>query len=153
VPGSLDVLYVSGNEEGIASFYMVGPERGATQITNIGLVDDGAEFYPVAVSAAVFAPNGSLFYSVTGLESVDEPIDDPDADPPAEDDLENGELVDDAELQLAHLFRLTLSDDVAMVEEVGEGNWPVVTEDDALLASLPMGSAPCATTYTLEGTP
>jgi hypothetical protein len=153
VPGSHDVLYVSGNEEGISAFFLVGPERGATQITNIGLVDDGAEFDPVAGSAAVFAPNGSLFYSVTGLEGVDEPIDDPDAEPPPEDDLENGEVVDDAELDIPRLFRLVLSDDVATVQEVGEGGWPILTEDGNVLASLPTGSSPCAMTYTPRGTP
>ncbi len=153
VPGSLDVLYVSGNEEGIAGFFLVGPERGATQITNVGLVEDGPELDPVAGGPSVFAPNGTLFYSVTGLESVDEIIDDHDADPPLEDDLENGEVVDDAELDVPYLFRLVLSDDVASVEELGEGGWPVITADGAVLASLPGGSSPCATTYTLEGTP
>lgn len=153
VPGSQDVLYVAGNEEGIAAFFLAGPDRGATQITNLGLVDTNEEFDPVAGAPAVFATNGSLFYSVTGIESVDEPIDDPDADPPPEDDLENGELVDDAELDVARLFRLVLTDDVATVEEIGEGGWPYLTHDGEILASLPAGSAPCAMTYTQEGTP
>lgn len=152
MPGSLEVLYVSANEDGISGFFIAGPERGATQITNIGLIDDTEENEPVAGSPGVWV-NGSLFYSVTGLESVEESIDDPDVDPPAEDDLENGEVVDDGELEVAHLFRLVVIDDEARVEDLGEGGWPYLTHDGAVLATLPPGSAPCATTYTLEGTP
>src|SRR5690606_38091651 len=99
-----------------------------------------------------WAGSGALFYSVTGLESVEEPIDDPDAEPAPEDELENGEVVDDAELEVPHLFRLVLSDDVARVDELGEGGWPYVTSDGQLLAVLPGGSAPCATSYAMEGT-
>lgn len=153
IPGSREVLYVSANEDGVSGFFLAGPQRGATQITNIGLVDDTEENDPVAGSPAVWAPNGSLFFSVTGLESVEEPIDDPDADPLPEDELENGEVVDDGELDVGHLFRLVIVDDEARVEDLGEGAWPVLTRDGAVLAALPGASSPCATTYTLEGTP
>ena len=153
IPGSSEVLYVSGNEEGIAGFFLVGPGRGATQITNVGIVDADEELDPVAGSPSLWASNGSFFYGVTGLESVEEPIDDADADPPPDDDLENGELVDDAELEVSHLFRLVIVDDVATVEEVGEGGWPQLDGDGAVLAALPLGSAPCATTYATDGAP
>jgi hypothetical protein len=152
VPGSAEVLYVSGNEDGVASFFLAGPERGATQITNLLSVDDGADFDPVAGSPATWS-SGALLFSVSGLESVEEVIDDPDADDLPEDDEENGEVVDDIELDLSHLFRLVLAEDEARVEEIGEGAWPQVTRDGVVLAAYPGGSAPCATTYTLEGTP
>lgn len=153
LPRSREVLYVSNNEEGISGFFLAGPERGATQITNVGRVDDNEEIEPVAGRVGVFAPNGSLFYSVTGLESVEEVIDDPDADPPPEDDEENGEVVEDGELDIGHLFRLVLVDDEARIESLGEGGWPHLTSDGSVLASLPAGSNPCATTYTLDGAP
>lgn len=153
VPNSLDVLYVSGNEEGISGFFLAGPTRGATQVTNVGFAAESAELDPVAGTPGLWAPDGALLYSVTGLESVEEPIDDPDAEPPLEDEFENGELVDDAELDVAHLFRLVMVDDEAHIEAVGEGAWPQLTSDGAILAALPSGSAPCATTYTTDGAP
>lgn len=153
IPGTREVLYVSANEEGVAGFFLVGPERGATQVTNVGAVEVDDQFDPVAGAAATWAPDGALWYSVTGLESVETPIDDPDAEPLPDDELENGELVDDAEIEVPHLFRLVLSDDVARVEELGEGGWPYLANDGRILAVLPSGSAPCATTYAMEGTP
>jgi hypothetical protein len=153
LPMSREVLYVSINENGVSGFFLAGPSRGATQITNAGLVEDNEEVDPVAGGVGVFAGNGALFYSVTGLESAEEVIDDPDADPPLEDDEENGEVVDDVELDIGHLFRLVVADDEARVEDLGEGAWPHLTSDGSVLAALPNGSTPCATIYTLEGTP
>lgn len=153
IPGSSEVLYVSGNEDGISGFFLVGWGRGATQITNVGVVDADEATDPVAGSPGLWAANGSFFFGVTGLESVEEMVDDADAEPPPDDDLENGELVDDAELDVSHLFRLVIVDDEATVEEVGEGGWPQLDGDGAVLAALPRGSAPCATTYTIDGAP
>lgn len=158
IPGTLEVLYVSAGESGVAGFFIAGPSRGATQITNLGLVEDDELFDPVAGAPAIWGPDGSLFFGVTGLESAEEPMDELEAEPdPSEDvdveEVEDGVLVDDGDLDVSHVFRLAIVDDEARIEELGEGGWPQLSTDGGILAALPSGSSPCATTYTLEGTP
>jgi hypothetical protein len=62
IPGSADVLYVSA-QTGLASFWVAGPSRTPTQLTNVGLTEIGQETVPIADRELAWS-DGSLFYSV-----------------------------------------------------------------------------------------
>lgn len=133
VPNSTDVVYTSA-QTGLTSFWIAGPERPATQLTNVGLDTIGEDSGPTAEAQLAWSITGELFFGALG-------------DGNGEGEEEG--VIDETEV--AELWRLDLS--AGEVHEVGPGAWPRLRDDGTVLALQPAGSDPCGAIYTAGGTP
>lgn len=133
IPNSADVLYVSA-QTGLTSFWIAGPERPATQLTNVGLDTIGEDSTPTAEGQLAWSITGELLFGALG-----------EGDGTGEDDGVTDET------EVAELWRLDVN--AGEVHEVGPGAWPRVRDDGSVLALQPEGSDPCGAIYTAGGTP
>lgn len=63
IPGSSDVLYVSA-QTGLASYWIAGPHRTPTQLTNVGLTEVDQEAVPVGDRELAWGSDGAFYFAI-----------------------------------------------------------------------------------------